>query len=106
MAINATNPLDKPISVEQLSVEVLSKDNSGLVGTISIPQSINIQPGQSAVINVSGIIPEELYKQLSGQSGNVDLNNIEFRNLDATVGGIKIHMDQFDASSLQELGGQ
>jgi hypothetical protein len=106
LAINATNPSTTPISVEQLSVQILSKNDSSLVGTISIPQAINIQPGQSAVINISGVIPEELYKQLGGQGGNVDLNNIEFKNFDAIVAGVKIHFDEFDPSTFLGVSGQ
>jgi len=109
VAINATNPLSNTaISVDQLSVQIQSKVDNSLVGNISIPQPINIQPGESAIINVEGVIPQQLYNQINGQNtGNIDINNIILKNLDVTVGGIKIHMDQFDPSSIQSaLGGQ
>ncbi len=107
IAINATNPLPNEISVEQLSVEIQSKDNSGLIGNISIPQVIDIQPGESAIINVEGVIPQQLYDQINSQNtGNIDINNILLKNLDVTVGGIKVHMDQIDPASIQSyLGG-
>ena len=107
VAINATNPLPNEISVSQLSVQIQSKDNSSLVGNISIPQELNIQPGQSAIINIEGVIPQQLYNQISGQNtGNIDINNIVLKNLDVTVGGIKVHLDQFDPASIQSyLGG-
>jgi ABC-type uncharacterized transport system ATPase component len=78
------------------------------VGDISIPQPINIQPGESAVINITGVIPQELYNQISGQNngGKIDINNILLKNLDITVGGIKLHFDQIDQASIQSaLGG-
>ena len=107
VAINATNPLSNEISVDHLSVQIQSKDNSGLVGNISIPQSINIKPGESSVINVEGVIPQELYNQINAQNtGNIDFNNIVLKNLDVTVGGIKVHLDQVDPASFQSnLGG-
>jgi hypothetical protein len=106
LAINATNPLPNEISVSQLSVQIQSKDNSGLVGNISIPQELNIKPGDSAIICIEGVIPQQLYNQLNVQNtGNIDVNNIVLKNLDVTVGGIKIHMDEIDPSSLQSILG-
>ena len=107
MAVNATNPLTSAISVDQLSVQIQSKEDNRLVGNISIPQPINIQPGDSAVINVNGVIPQELYDQISSQNnGKIDLNNIVLKNLDVTVGGIQLHFDQIDPASIQSaLGG-
>ncbi len=106
LAINATNPLPNEISVEQLSVEIQSKDGSGLVGNISIPQQINIQPGESSIINVEGFIPQELYNQINAQNtGNIDINNIVLKNLDVTVGGVKVHLDQVDPASIQSMLG-
>jgi len=107
VAINATNPLHNKISVDQLSVQIQSKDNSGLVGNISIPTPINIQPGESAIINIAGVIPQQLYDQINGQNtGKIDVNNIILKNLDVTVGGIKLHLDQVDPASIQSaLGG-
>jgi hypothetical protein len=107
VAINATNPLSNKISVDQLSVQIQSKDNSSLIGNISIPQALNIQPGESAIINVEGVMPQQLYNQINGQNAtNIDFNNIILKNLDVTVGGVKVHMDQVDPASLQSvLGG-
>ena len=106
LAINATNPLRNEISVSQLSVQIQSKDNSGLVGNISIPQELNIKPGDSAIINIEGVIPQQLYNQLNIQNtGNIDFNNILLKNLDVTVGGIKIHMDEIDPASIQSILG-
>lgn len=106
LAINATNPLPNEISVEQLSVQIQSKDDSGLIGNISIPQQINIQPGESSIINVEGVIPQQLYDQINGQNtGNIDVNNIVLKNLDVTVGGVKVHIDQVDPASIQSMLG-
>lgn len=106
VAVNATNPLSNEISVDHLSVQIQSKDGSGLTGNISIPQAINIQPGESAIINIEGVIPQQLYDQIKGQSAdNIDFNNIVLKNLDVTVGGIKVHMDQVDPASFQSILG-
>ena len=106
IAINATNPLPNEISVDQLSVQIQSKDDSGLVGNISIPQAINIQPGESTLINIEGVIPQQLYNQIIGQNtSNIDFNNVLLKNLDATVGGVKIHIDLVDSASIQSILG-
>ena len=106
VAINATNPLSNEISVEQLSVQIQSKDNSALVGNISIPDTISIKPGESSIINVEGVIPQQLYNQISNlNNGTLNTNNIVLKNLDVTVGGVKIHMDQFDPASVESILG-
>jgi hypothetical protein len=107
VAINATNPLSNSISVDQASVQIQSKQDSAMVGDISIPQPINIQPGESAIINITGVIPQDLYNQISQQNnGNIDINNIVLKNLDVTVGGVKLHFDSIDPASFQSaLGG-
>jgi hypothetical protein len=106
LSVNVTNPLTNELSIDQLSVQIQSKDNNTLVGNISIPQPINIQPGESSIINVNGIMPQDMFNQISGQNtGNIDVNNIILKNLDVVVGGVKIHFDEFDPSSIQSLGG-
>jgi len=106
LSLNVTNPLTNELSIDQLSVQIQSKDNNALVGNISIPQPINIQPGESSIINVTGIMPQDMFNQISGQNtGNIDVNNIILKNLDVDVGGVKIHIDEIDPSSIQSLGG-
>jgi hypothetical protein len=106
LSLNVTNPLTNELSIDQLSVQIQSKDNNALVGNISIPQPINIQPGESSIINVTGIMPQDMFNQISGQNtGNIDVNNIILKNLNVVVGGIKIHLDEIDPSSIQSLGG-
>jgi hypothetical protein len=106
LSVNVTNPLTNELSIDQLSVQIQSKDNNALVGNISIPQPINIQPGESSIINVTGIMPQDMFNQISGQNtGNIDVNNIILKNLDVDVGGVKIHIDEIDPSSIQSLGG-
>ena len=106
LSLNVTNPLTNELSIDQLSVQIQSKDNNALVGNISIPQPINIQPGESSIINVTGIMPQDMFNQISGQNtGNIDVNNTILKNLNVVVGGIKIHFDEIDPSSIQSLGG-
>ena len=106
LSVNVTNPLTSTLSIDQLSAQIQSKDNSGLVGNISIPQSINIQPGANSIINVTGVIPQDLYNQISGQnSGNIDVNNFVLKNVDVVVGGVKLHFDEIDPSSILSQGG-
>jgi len=106
LSVNLTNPLANAISIDQFSVQIESKDNSSLVGNISIPQSINIQPGANSIINVTGIMPQDLYNQISGQnSGNIDVNSFVLKNLNVDVGGLKLHFDEIDPSSFLSQGG-
>jgi hypothetical protein len=106
LSVNVTNPLTNELSIDQLSVQIQSKDNNALVGNISIPHPINIQPGESSIINVTGIMPQDMFNQISGQNtGNIDVNNIILKNLDVVVGGVKIHFDEIDPSSIQSIGG-
>jgi hypothetical protein len=51
-------------------------------------------------------MPQDMFNQISGQNtGNIDVNNIILKNLDVVVGGVKIHFDEIDPSSIQSLGG-
>ena len=111
LAINTTNPLTEPVSISQLSMQIQSNDNTSLIGNISIPQSINIQPGQSDVINVTGTIPQNMFNQIVGQisgnsTGNINIDDFSIKNLNVTVDGVQMHFDEIDPSNFQSQLGQ
>ncbi len=105
--INFTNPLTKQISIDEVSAQLKSKDNNALLGSISINQPINIAPGESAIINATGIVSQDTIDQLTAQyqSGTLDLNNLVLENVDVVVGGVRLHLDQVDLNSIQSAGG-
>lgn len=91
---NFTNPLKTEISIDQLSADVISSQDNTTLGTLSINGPINIDPNQTAMINVTGILSPQQVSQLEAQyqqGGNLP---ISLSNLNVDVGGIKVHLDQ------------
>jgi hypothetical protein len=102
---NFTNPLKNEISIDQLSAEVKCKENNVTLGTVSINEPIKISPGETAIINATGVWTQEAINQLKAQySGSSDIN-VAFENVNVVVGGIKVHLDELDAGSIPLPGG-
>jgi hypothetical protein len=99
---NFTNPLDTKISFDQLSADV-SLGNGQTLGTISLDQPINIDPGASEVINATGIMSQDSINQLVAQYGNNNLDNIVLNNVNVTVGGVNVFIPHIDAGSIPGL---
>jgi hypothetical protein len=99
---NFTNPLETKISFDQLSADV-SLGNGQTLGTISLDQPINIDPGASEVINATGIMSQDSINQLIAQYGNNNLDNIVLNNVNVTVGGVNVFIPHIDAGSIPGL---
>lgn len=102
---NFTNPLKNEISIDQLSAEVKSKENNVTLGTVSINEPIKISPGETAIINVTGGWTQEAINQLKAQYSENSNINVALENVNVVVGGVKVHMDEIDAGSIQLPGG-
>jgi hypothetical protein len=104
VAFNFTNPLTNPISVEQFSADIKSKDNNLPLGNITLTQPISIGPGGTGIIDVAGNLSPELINQIKAQyqdSGNV---NVIIENVNALVGGVHFHVDSLDLGQIQLPG--
>ena len=105
---NFTNPLNTEISIDQLSAQVCGANNQTL-GNISINQPIKIEAGANAIINVTGNLNQTLVNQLIKQynDGNLsnlgNLSDLSLNNVDVTVAGVAVHIDQIDAGSISQL---
>lgn len=95
---NFTNPLTIPISLDQLSAQVVTENNVTL-GNVSIDQPITVAPGADALLNVTGTLSQDAVNQVAAQyaSGNL---NVALENVNANIGGIIVHIDQIDAGSI------
>jgi hypothetical protein len=94
---NFTNPLPNDISIDDLSADVFASDGT-MLGTISISNAINVAPGESAVVDVQGNMDPQLMRQYQDQLAQ---GNIQIENLNVTVGGITLHIDNLS----QFIGG-
>jgi hypothetical protein len=90
---NFTNPLNTPISFDQMSAEVVSGNNVSL-GTLSI-QPTTIAPGANEIINATGNLSQSAISQLAQNSGATNLN-IGLENVNVDVGGVKVHINQIN----------
>ncbi len=106
LPFNFTNPLTTQISINQLSADVISAQTNVPLGTVLINGPITVNPGQNAIINVSGILSPQEVNQLQSQypqNGNLP---ISLANLNVDVGGVKIHLDQLsNVGSIPLKGG-
>lgn len=99
---NFTNPLNTDLSFNQLSAEVTTEDGQPL-GNVSVPQTINIEPGENAMVVAQGFLSQSAINQIVGNytSGNLSTLNIALSNVNVDVGGVMVHIDHIDAGQIQ-----
>ncbi len=98
-AFNLTNPLPESIALDAFSADIMSTDGTKL-GTISIPNGINLEPGQSTVVDIAGQMDTGLLEQYKDQ---LSQGNISIDNINITVGGVSVHVG--DLSQFMGGGG-
>jgi len=93
-----TNPLENAISVDRISAEVYCKDHNVELGSVSMPQPITIQPGETVNIDASGTWTQQALEHFAYyHNGPEDDDiNVSFKDLNVDLAGIKIHMDKLD----------
>jgi hypothetical protein len=105
VSFNFTNPLTNEVSIDKLSAEVESEEGGVSLGHISINQPIQIAPGETSIINVSGILNQNAISQFEAQNPGVNGINISLANLNADVAGINVHMNQVNNVGQLQLPG-
>jgi hypothetical protein len=93
---NFTNPLPNNVSIDALSADIFASDGTKL-GTVAINNPINVAPGESAIVDIIGNMNPQLIQQYQDQLAQ---GNISIKNLNVTVGGITLHID-----NLSQFGG-
>jgi hypothetical protein len=105
VSFNFTNPLTNEVSIDKLSAEVQSEEGGVSLGNISINQPLQITPGETSIINVSGVLSQAAISQFEAQNPGVNGINISLANLNVDVAGVTVHMDQVNnVGQLQLLG--
>ena len=75
------------------------------LGNISINQPIQIAPGETSIINVSGVLNQAAISQFEAQNPGVNGINISLANLNVDVAGVNVHMDQVNNVGQLQLPG-
>ena len=104
---NVTNPLSTPISLTQLSAEIVSTQGNVPLGNVSINQPINIDPGANSIVNLTGTLNQDTVNQLTSQLSNgtnLSSLNIGLQNVNVDIDGITVHMNQINAGEIPSLG--
>ncbi len=100
-SLNFTNPLPQGLSLDNLSADI--KTSTGeLLGTIAIPNNIQVNPGQSAIIDITGSIDKAALEAYKAQYGNDAQVSLE--NLNVAVGGVSLHLDEIPGLGTIQLG--
>lgn len=89
-----TNPLKTEMNINQLEAGIKCHDHDLLLGTVSIPNSITLTPGESVQIEAVGQISEDAINHLITQHYNTNNVNIDFVNLNVNVAGIQVQVDE------------
>jgi LEA14-like dessication related protein len=99
--------LSTPISLTQLSAEIVSTQNNVPLGNVSINQPINIDPGANTIVNLTGTLNQDTVNQLTSQISNgtnLSSLNIALQNVNVDIDGITVHMNQIKAGEIPSLG--
>ena len=105
VSFNFTNPLTNGVSIDKLSAEVQSEEDGVSLGNISLNQPIQITPGETSTINVSGVLNQNAISQFEAQNPGVNGINISLENLNVDVAGVTVHMDQVNNVGQLQLPG-
>ena len=105
VSFNFTNPLTNEVSIDKLSAEVQSEEGGASLGNISLSQPIQITPGETSIINVSGVLSQAAISQFEAQNPGVNGINISLANLNVDVAGVNVHMDQVNNVGQLQLPG-
>ena len=105
VSFNFTNPLTNEVSIDKLSAEVQSEEGGVSLGNISLSQPMQITPGETSIINVSGILNQNAISQFEAQNPGVNGINISLANLNVDVAGVTVHMDQVSDVGQVQLPG-
>jgi len=105
VSFNFTNPLTNEVSIDKLSAEVQSEEGGVSLGNISLGQPIQITPGETSIINVSGVLSQAAISQFEAQNPGVNGINISLANLNVDVAGVNVHMDQVNNVGQLQLPG-
>lgn len=91
---NFTNPLQTPISVDNLSSGIVSHSDNVFLGNLSIDKPIRLDPGQTAGITASAILSDEAIDYLMSKPENQQTINIDLVDLNFDLAGIQVQLDK------------
>ena len=96
VALNFTNPTNKPLEISSFSLDVADANGTHLF-TIQSEQPITIGSGQTESITLTANASNDQAKatmaSLVNSNQQIDANDLQFSNLNADIDGIIIHMD-------------
>ena len=100
--VNFTNPLPQSIDIDNLSATIVCNENGATLATVSIPNPINLAPGQSTILDIGGIINQTVLQDYENQYQQGNNANVSLKNVSVTVGGVTLHIDDLsDFGSFQ-----
>ena len=114
LSINLTSPLDTPVTFDSLSLTV-TDENGTILGTINLGNPVTLVPGKNSTIPIEGALSQELITLLQNngidptdpdfnpenmEEIGLDINNIHLTNVNIDIGGIQIHLDEFNPNEL------
>ncbi|MGE5575199.1 MAG: hypothetical protein ACM3UL_03590 [Ignavibacteria bacterium] len=99
LTFNFTNPLQTPITVDQINSGIVSHDDNTFLGNLTIDQPIILSPGQTADITAVGHLTDQGINYL--QSQNHQKINVDLTNINLEVGGLTVHIDRQNIGNIE-----
>lgn len=91
---NFTDPLNSPLTINTLQAGIYSHDDGVFLGNITIPESINLVPGQTVDITALGILSDDAINYFKAHAQSGEPINIDLTNINIDVGGITVQLDR------------
>ncbi|MCW3995041.1 MAG: hypothetical protein NWE98_02685 [Candidatus Bathyarchaeota archaeon] len=99
LAFNFTNPLLENITVEAVSAQVFLQDRNMLLSNITLDHPLNILPGQSAIVAVSGALTDEAITYLKNSYSELNTVEATLQNIDIQISGVHVHLDKLPSEA-------
>jgi hypothetical protein len=101
VTFNVTNPLSTPISITVLQAGVVSHDDGTLLGNISIPQALTINPGQTVDVTALAKLSDQAIKLIQNQHPGQNSINVDVTDLTLDVAGVTMHIDRQNLGNIE-----
>jgi len=104
---NLTNPLQTPISINELETGIASHNDGFFLGNVSIDKPVTLGAGQTVNLNASGVLSDAAVNYLKTNYAGQSSINVDLTNLNVNMAGISVELNKQNVGNIaipQSLG--